>query len=334
MDVQLNSVGAVVVTYNRRHMLERALDSLLRQTRPVDCIYIVDNASTDGTEQYLSTLNNPKISIKRMTTNTGGAGGFSYGMKWAFDEGHEWIWMMDDDILPATDCLERLLSFGAPVTNERTEMGVPQQEHPFPPPAALVPLRLNQNGMVAEWSATKKINLSNPLVRAFRSDLVCDLYSDPSSVPPVIPVNDFTFEGPIFHRRVPEQVGLPRAEFFIYCDETEYALRMQRFGFPLPLCVSGARAVRIGERPSFQENGLASWREYYAWRNLLVVQRIYAANLIMVFRPYLFFVLSTFKRLLARKLTLNEIVMRWHAFCDAIAEVFPCRYLPQQGRKA
>jgi rhamnopyranosyl-N-acetylglucosaminyl-diphospho-decaprenol beta-1,3/1,4-galactofuranosyltransferase len=42
-------VWAVVVTYNRRELLEQCLDALLAQTRPPDRILVVDNASTDGT---------------------------------------------------------------------------------------------------------------------------------------------------------------------------------------------------------------------------------------------------------------------------------------------
>jgi rhamnopyranosyl-N-acetylglucosaminyl-diphospho-decaprenol beta-1,3/1,4-galactofuranosyltransferase len=316
MEFKANSVGAVIVTYNRRSLLTQVIDSLLAQTRPVDHIYIVDNASTDGTTEYLSSLKIPRMTIRRMPTNTGGAGGFFCGMKWAFDEGHEWIWLMDDDLSPAYDCLEKLLS--GRVTCPECEA---------PPAPAIIPLRLNRDGTVAEWSS-RKINLSNPLIRRFRSDLVCDLYSDPSTAPAVIPVIDFTFEGPLFHRKVPEQIGFPRAEFFIYCDETEYALRMQRFGFNKPLCVSAARALRMGDTAFPEEMKRVPWKVYYGWRNRLVVQNEYATNWVMAYRPYLFFALSTLKRLFKGRLPRREALMRWHAFYDSITGTFPRRYLP------
>jgi rhamnopyranosyl-N-acetylglucosaminyl-diphospho-decaprenol beta-1,3/1,4-galactofuranosyltransferase len=326
MDIRKNSVGAVVVTYNRRHLLERVIDSLSAQSRPVDHIYIVDNASTDGTEEYLSTLQvAKKISIQRMPTNTGGSGGFSHGMKWAFDEGHEWIWLMDDDLLPAVDCLDKLLGNVVNAAKCRHETNSPDREQCEPSAVAILPLRLNSSGEVVEWSA-QKINLANPFVRAFRSDLVCYLYRQPSSCPPAIPVIDFTFEGPLFHRKVPERVGFPRADFFIYCDETEYALRMQRFGFQSPVCVSTAHALRMDHNPFFCET--VSWKHYYAWRNLLVVQHDYAENWVMALRPYAFFVGSTLKRLATRRLTLREAVMRSRALFDSIIRTFPRPYLP------
>ncbi len=47
------SVAAVVVTYNRKVLLKECLDALLAQTRPLDSIIVVDNASTDGTRVFL-----------------------------------------------------------------------------------------------------------------------------------------------------------------------------------------------------------------------------------------------------------------------------------------
>ena len=46
-------VAAVVVTYNRKELLMECLEALLRQTRPLQAIYIIDNASTDGTPELL-----------------------------------------------------------------------------------------------------------------------------------------------------------------------------------------------------------------------------------------------------------------------------------------
>ena len=41
------TVCAIVVTFNRKELLIDCLDSLREQTRPLDAIYIIDNASTD-----------------------------------------------------------------------------------------------------------------------------------------------------------------------------------------------------------------------------------------------------------------------------------------------
>ena len=48
-----NTVCAVVVTYNRKQLLLKCLDSLINQKLKPDAIYIVDNNSTDNTESDL-----------------------------------------------------------------------------------------------------------------------------------------------------------------------------------------------------------------------------------------------------------------------------------------
>ena len=47
------NVTAVVVSYNREQLLGECLDGLAVQTRPADRVIVVDNASTDHTEQVL-----------------------------------------------------------------------------------------------------------------------------------------------------------------------------------------------------------------------------------------------------------------------------------------
>ncbi len=46
----MTAISAIVATCNRQAFLEEAIDSLQRQSRPVDQIVIWDDGSTDGTE--------------------------------------------------------------------------------------------------------------------------------------------------------------------------------------------------------------------------------------------------------------------------------------------
>src|SRR5438046_10042173 len=71
------------------------------------------HASTDGTAEMLDEagfLEDGRIELCRLPTNTGSAGGFHAGMRRAYEAGHAWLWLMDDDGYPAPDCLERLLA--------------------------------------------------------------------------------------------------------------------------------------------------------------------------------------------------------------------------------
>lgn len=85
-------VAAVVVTYNRKELLRECLNALLNQTRPLDEIIVIDNASTDGTQEMIA-KEFPYITYVLMSENIGGAGGFHEGMKLAYEKGYDWIWV-------------------------------------------------------------------------------------------------------------------------------------------------------------------------------------------------------------------------------------------------
>src|SRR5262245_34479345 len=90
-------ICAVVVTFNRKPLLAKCLLSLERQSRRPDAILVVDNRSTDGTAAMLAEQFG-HLSYLRLEANTGGAGGFHEGMKWAYERGFDWLWVMDDDV--------------------------------------------------------------------------------------------------------------------------------------------------------------------------------------------------------------------------------------------
>lgn len=133
-----DSVAAVVVTFNRKEMLLKCLQGILFQTHPVDALFIIDNASTDDTRFALihngylpemaglaggetraeSSCRLPGAPDKviplyylGLTKNVGSAGGFRIGMKKAYREGYDWIWTMDDDVIPQPDALEKQLEY-------------------------------------------------------------------------------------------------------------------------------------------------------------------------------------------------------------------------------
>lgn len=101
------NVAAVVVTYNRKQLLQQCVEKLKNQTVPLN-ILIIDNASTDGTSIM---FNNQDSYIRYFNTgsNLGGAGGFSFGIKKAVELGYEYLWILDDDTMPTATALEEFL---------------------------------------------------------------------------------------------------------------------------------------------------------------------------------------------------------------------------------
>lgn len=102
-----------MVTYNRRELLAECLRALAAQTHPLERIFVVDNASTDGTEEHLiveGLLEDARVEYVRLDENRGGAGGFARAVELTRTLEGDWIWLMHDDSEPVPDALERLLA--------------------------------------------------------------------------------------------------------------------------------------------------------------------------------------------------------------------------------
>ncbi|MFN4074255.1 MAG: glycosyltransferase, partial [Thermus sp.] len=183
----------------------------------------------------------PQVEVLALPENQGGAGGFHEGMKKAYEEGCDWIWVMDDDAFPERDALEVLLAF-----RERAEI--------------LVPVLKASDGTVygaGNWKGGRYVDA--------KFDSVVESF---------FPVELFSFVGPLIHRKVILDIGLPRKEFFIWFDDWEYALRARKKG-KVTLCVRESvirhdygpkRVVLFFGKPKLRQFQ-APWKIYYGTRN-------------------------------------------------------------------
>ncbi len=323
-----DSVCAVVVTYNRKDLLIECLEALKKQTRPIQGIYLIDNASTDGTPglllekgyiselppqnlkepwekefiiQNLTNMDDIKLHYVRMHENTGGAGGFYEGVKRGYEKGYDWLWLMDDDVEPNEDCLYELLYSLKEFLN-------------FSTPPVLVPLRIYNNKIVK--IETKKLDFNN-LFNFFTYDNIDERDISKS----FFSISAMAFEGPLIHSRIISQVGFPNPNFFIFADDTDYSIRIVKKSkiFMIPSAILTKKLLTNDEN--------ITWKTYYLLRNIIWLDRQYGNNFLVKFlRPFITFLRFIKKYFLDLNLTSLKYLLL--AFKDGYIGKMGCRIKP------
>jgi glycosyltransferase involved in cell wall biosynthesis len=90
------TVSVVIPTYNRAHLINRSIQSVLDQTYQDFEIIVVDDASSDNTEEVVTSLDNERISYIRHEKNKGAAAARNTGIKLA--RGYYIAFQDSDDI--------------------------------------------------------------------------------------------------------------------------------------------------------------------------------------------------------------------------------------------
>lgn len=197
------TVAAVVVTFNRLEKLKKVIASIAAQTHPVTTLFVVDNASTDGTAQFLANLDATiPLEIVSLSENTGGAGGFAEGMRRGYSSGADHVWIMDDDCYPDPESLERLISgFDDAVR----ELG------------GDVPFACS----VVKFTDGNICEMNNPVPTWDWGRLLVKGQQN-------VMVTACSFVSVLIPRWAIAEYGLPYAEYFIWFDDREYTLRVTR----------------------------------------------------------------------------------------------------------
>jgi rhamnopyranosyl-N-acetylglucosaminyl-diphospho-decaprenol beta-1,3/1,4-galactofuranosyltransferase len=256
------SVAVVVVTYNRADLLKGMLEGLAALERRPDAVIVVDNASTDHTPDVLAASTLAGLEVVRSDDNVGGAGGFHRGMKAAYDQGFDRIWLMDDDVVPAPDCLSVLLA---------------QDE------ACLMSVREDSSGALVEKAAIR-FDLRNPLRIKPKTAMVETTYRTRAAMPERVEIEAVAFEGFMVRRDVIAEIGLPDPAYFIFYDDVDFAVRARRAGFRI---WAVRDAVLVRQLDFDQQYDLVGWKGYYMYRNLFTVHLRYGENPLVRLKPWL-----------------------------------------------
>lgn len=114
----LLKVLVITITYNAMSWAERCLGSVKRSNCPAD-IYIVDNGSCDGTQEYIRN-NYPEAIFIQNESNQGFGRANNLGLKYALDNGYDYVYLLNQDAWIFPDTIEKLIA----VHNRHPEYGI------------------------------------------------------------------------------------------------------------------------------------------------------------------------------------------------------------------
>jgi GT2 family glycosyltransferase len=202
-------VVAVVVTWNRRELLQESLAAVHGQTLSPAAIVVVDNDSTDGTSELLDSAYavGLGLDVVHLRENTGGAGGFAVGVERALVHHPDLVWLLDDDTVPTPTAAEELVRAWREHPGERPAVLASKvvwtdgRDHPMNTP------RSKPGASAAEVAAAERVG-AVPIRSASFVSLMCDA------------------------DRIRER-GLPVADYFLWNDDFEYSTRLVRGGVGL-----------------------------------------------------------------------------------------------------
>ena len=244
------SVASITIAYNGACALPQHIDALLEQRRPLEEIIVVDNASTDETCALLA-ARYPQVTVLRMSENLGGGGGLAAGLTYAaHQKRHDWIWMFDQDSVPARDALQIMIEEAEVWPETSVQIGI----------MAALPVNQKMETCSVPWFWRN--GFAKP-----SAELLCQPVMFPDLV---------ITSGSIVRREVVERIGLPRSDFFMDFVDYEYCLRARSHGYKIAVItgaklrheIGKARKVRLlGRSRVWSEH--SPFREYYMSRNLV-----------------------------------------------------------------
>ena len=269
----------VIVTYNRSIELKKALNCYDKQVLQPKQIIVVDNNSTDDTKQILSEwvgIDRPyKKEVITLKENTGGAGGFYVGIEKAVFSECEYIFLADDDAFADKDMLLRLSEYIC----ANSENNV----------VAYTTMNINRG----EPDTSHRRRVKKSLFTIHEVEVQKQEYTYES-----FEIDELSFVGSAIRTNIVKEIGLPKKEYFIYFDDTEFSYRIREKG--KILCVPSSKMIHNANKS--KEKG---WGYYYGVRNHIDAVKTHYSK-----RYLLFLVIVSY----IKYASFFSVLFKWHSF--------------------
>lgn len=250
MPTPLPRVAAIVVNYNGKDITLQAVESLRRMTYPNFDLVVLDNASTDGSPEALAAAW-PDLKQIRVEVNRGSSSGYAAGFRWAFENGYDYVLLLNNDIEVEPDMLDELVK----VAESDPRIG------------CVGPKCYFHGDRQRLWSAGGVLRFRESITRERGyGEIDRGQYDRDAEV-------DYVNGCAILIRRAAaEAAGMWDSIFYICVDDADFCTRVKRKGFR---CLYAHRAV-LYHMVAFTTGGYSPNRNFQFGRSGAIYVRRYA----------------------------------------------------------
>ena len=235
-------IVAVVLNTNRREDTLACLGALAHSTYPNVGVMVLDNGSNDGSPEAIR-AQFPAVQVVPLAENLGYAGNNNVGIKLAVAQGADWVFVLNEDTLVEPECLTHLIE----AAERDPRLGV------------LGP-------MVYTFDAEPRISSAGGRVRWAIADAVNEGMGElDSGQYPARAVDFINGCGLLVARAALQKAGYLDDSFFIYFEETDWCVRIQRAGFGIWF----EPAARMRHKAPIHHSNFGPSTLYYVTRNRL-----------------------------------------------------------------
>lgn len=234
-------VGIVICNYNKKQFVLSCIQSVLDSSRKDFDVYVVDNASTDGSADAVKAAYGDRVILIQNEENLGGSGGFNTGLRAARQKGYPYYMCVDNDIVMDEHNIENLLCF----LEDHHEVGIVgskicRMQHPE---------RLQELGA--------RLDFEKCTHAPYYKD-----HLDNEDIPEVQDCDYVPACSLMVRDEVIDKIGLLPEENFIYWDDMEWCYKAKLAGYR----VAAYRQAKVLHDMG-TNSGDTYFSTYYFWRN-------------------------------------------------------------------
>lgn len=236
-------IVTVILNTNRREDTLACLESLIQNDYANAQILVLDNHSTDGSVPAIEQAF-PQVKVISLEENLGYAGNNNVGIRAALEMGADWVFVLNEDTILASDCLSQMVMVG----ERDPQIGI------------LGPLVYHYDEPDVIQTAGGEFGRYWESIHLAQNEPDQGQYRQPR------PVDWISGCGIMVRRPVIDQVGTIDERYFYYWEETEWCLRAGKKGWRI-MHVPEAKMWHKGVQRDYRPKPSVT---YYATRNRLL----------------------------------------------------------------